>query len=93
MTRDNKEALDALDTLLEFVNYEVSGHATREECIDKIRAALQRPSVPEGYVLVPIEPTEEMLEAACLQCDGYNRDYWRNVYLAMVCVAPKPTGE
>lgn len=43
------------------------------------------------HKIVPIEPTEEMLEAACLQCDGYNREYWRNVYLAMCVVSPEIT--
>lgn len=92
------EALDAFDTLLEFVNDEVSGHATRLECIEKIRKALNRPAVPEGYALVPIEPTAEMMSigkqatnpffatGAGLPTDNFPM---HAIYKGMIAAAPK----
>ena len=41
--------------------------------------------IPEGYALVPIEPTDEMIEAGCALYDSSLRQR----YKAMLEVAPK----
>ena len=48
--------------------------------------------VPEGYALVPIEPTDEILNAIAEQCDGYNENYYFDIYKAMIKAAPKKEG-
>lgn len=54
------------------------------------------PVIPDGYALVPVEPTEEMI-AAAMECEDvlFNSDgsfcvQFREIYCAMVDVAPKP---
>jgi len=46
------------------------------------------PQIPEGWQLVPKEPTEEMLNALT---DGANQhDSWAEGYKAMLAAAPNP---
>lgn len=45
-----------------------------------------RYEVPEGWQLVPVEPTEEMLDAGYFTNHGANR----GIYRAMLAAAPKP---
>lgn len=56
------------------------------------------PVIPDGYALVPVEPTDEMI-AAAMECDDVVFDskdpiafcvQYREIYCAMVDVAPKP---
>lgn len=56
------------------------------------------PVTPDGYALVPVEPTDEMI-AAAMECDDVVFDskdptafcvQYREIYCAMVDVAPKP---
>ncbi|ECJ7739050.1 DUF550 domain-containing protein [Salmonella enterica] len=54
------------------------------------------PVVPEGYALVPVEPTDEMI-AAAMNCEDvlFNSDesfcvQFGNIYEAMLAAAPKP---
>lgn len=58
------------------------------------------PVVPDGYALVPVEPTDEMI-AAAMECDDVVFDskdptvfcvQFREIYCAMVDAAPKPEG-
>lgn len=57
-----------------------------------IRALLANaPQVPEGFVLVPEWPTEEMMRA--WECAPYNEnadDEFRGAYAAMLSAAPQP---
>lgn len=39
-------------------------------------------NIPEGYALVPVEPTEEMLNA------GIEQEWTKEIYVAMVNAAP-----
>jgi hypothetical protein len=57
---------------------------------DDARAALASPAVPEGYKLVPIEPTPEMIQAACRDhgYPGGSRRIYRDGYRSMVAAAP-----
>jgi hypothetical protein len=49
--------------------------------------ALSPTTVPEGWQLVPIEPTKDMLKAAlCVELDAFGV----NSYKAMLSAAPKP---
>lgn len=56
------------------------------------------PVTPDGYALVPVEPTDEMI-AAAMECDDVVFDskdptefcvQYREIYCAMVDAAPKP---
>ena len=48
------------------------------------------PAVPEGYVLVPLEPSEEMCAEGCLKVGAlYGHHGARSMYQAMIAAAPK----
>lgn len=56
------------------------------------------PAIPDGYALVPVEPTDEMI-AAAMECDDVVFDskdptafcvQFLEIYCAMVTAAPKP---
>lgn len=56
------------------------------------------PVIPDGYALVPVEPTDEMI-AAAMECDDVVFDskdptafcvQYREIYYSMVTAAPKP---
>ncbi|HFE6685012.1 hypothetical protein [Salmonella enterica] len=58
------------------------------------------PVIPDGYALVPVEPTDEMI-AAAMECDDVVFDskdptafcvQFREIYCAMVDTAPKQEG-
>jgi hypothetical protein len=57
-----------------------------------IETALQ-PQIPEGYVLVPIEPTDVMCQMSAtaykMDCTGAFQADPREVYKAMISSAPK----
>ena len=63
------------------------------------RAALAscKPRVPEGYALVPIEPTDDMIDAGydVLGDDKKRPWHWspREMYAAMCAAAPAHKGE
>ena len=59
-----------------------------EDTLDSVQPA---PSIPEGWKLVPIEPTEEMLHALI---DGANQyDAWKEGYRDMLAAAPEAHNE
>ncbi|HCI9774462.1 TPA: DUF550 domain-containing protein [Klebsiella pneumoniae] len=73
--------------------------STLEELAEGIRAlhpnAGNSPVIPEGYVMVPKEPTDEMI-AAAMNCDDvlFNSDdsfcvQFGNIYEAMLAAAPQ----
>ncbi|EGX3935476.1 hypothetical protein AXA92_27375, partial [Salmonella enterica] len=58
------------------------------------------PVIPDGWVMVPVEPTDEMI-AAAMECDDVVFDskdptafcvQYREIYCAMVDAAPKQEG-
>jgi len=51
-----------------------------------------QPSVPDGWKLVPLEPTDEMYKA-WLDGKGDQRNYWDDVYKAMLAAAPTPPAD
>ncbi|EPT1236172.1 DUF551 domain-containing protein [Salmonella enterica] len=62
------------------------------------KTAGNSPVIPDGYVLVPVEPTDEMI-AAAMECDDVVFDskdptafcvQYREIYNSMVTAAPKP---
>ncbi len=42
-----------------------------------------------GYVMVPVEPTPEMIRAAMLATNKRSTDTWDGYYKAMIAAAPK----
>ena len=59
--------------------------------ITKLRAALAEPDIPEGWQLVPVEPTSAMTGDACLS-DMSPYPQWKRMnenYKAMLAAAPK----
>lgn len=97
MTKTDKtEALEALDALHSYMISAVSwsyddGTQFTAVCtlFDKIRAALTS-QVPEGWQLVPKEPTRDMLDAGMFEptarCSPSDRS--ERIYKAMLAAAP-----
>lgn len=74
----------------------VEAYAKRVEISPKpLYAAPPAPVVPDGYALVPVEPTDEMI-AAAMNCEDvlFNSDesfcvQFGNIYEAMLAAAPQ----
>ena len=59
----------------------------------RVTGAQPAPSVRDGWKLMPIEPTEEMLRAMTdpfIAINGDNRTAFESAYKAMLAAAPKP---
>lgn len=50
--------------------------------------AIETPAVPEGWKLVPIEPTEDMVTEGAVACGGYDYPSPRSVWEAMLTASP-----
>lgn len=75
---------------------EQPGADTDTAVYEPVYAAPPAPVVPDGYALVPVEPTDEMIEAA-MNCEDvlFNSDesfcvQFGNIYEAMLAAASKP---
>ncbi|EAU7535097.1 DUF551 domain-containing protein [Salmonella enterica] len=75
---------------------EQPGADTDTAVYEPVYAAPPAPVVPDGYALVPVEPTDEMI-AAAMNCEDvlFNSDesfcvQFGNIYEAMLAAAPKP---
>ena len=60
--------IDEIIDELKFLSRGAIGHSANE-IADRIKAHGIAP--PDGYVLVPVEPTWEMLDAVCKECNDY----------------------
>ena len=67
-----------------------SGIAIDADKIFAERDFLNSPVIPDGYVLVPVEPTEAMNKAGWAAMNEY--DAINPTYRAMLAAAPKPEG-
>lgn len=72
------------------------GHLIIDDLIGELEAlpqAAPQVAVPEGYTLVPVEPTHEMIEAGKEEADWYEHNAI-DCYQAMLAAAPTaPAGE
>ncbi|HAF4804678.1 TPA: DUF551 domain-containing protein [Salmonella enterica] len=75
---------------------EQPGADTDTAVYEPVYAVPPAPVVPDGYALVPVEPTDEMI-AAAMNCEDvlFNSDesfcvQFGNIYEAMLAAAPKP---
>ena len=55
--------------------------------------APEQPAIPQGWKLVPIEPTPEMMDAAHNVAGCLSYTEYRSVFRAMLNAAPTPQGE
>lgn len=60
-------------------------HADLSDYLDSI-------TVPEGWQVVPVEPTEAILDVLYDNGIDEHDEYLRNVYRAMLASAPRPGG-
>lgn len=58
------------------------------EIMERLLNAGNSPVIPEGYVMVPKEPTEEMLQASYREASVYSP----TAYRAMIAAAPQSPG-
>ena len=63
------EELKGLESII-FARFEIGG----EYAQDKVATAyaMWQSRVPEGYVVVPVDPTEDMIMAGCMEHGGYD---------------------
>ena len=69
--------------------YEMPGPVDIGEAIDFACAALSAPRVPEGWALVPVEPTEDMITEA-LDLGAIDEDDVVRVWNECIAAAPQP---
>lgn len=65
-----------------------SGIAIDAEKIQAELDVLNEPDVPDGYALVPLEPTAEMVKKMRYHCGGYDKNI-KDGYKAMIAAAPQ----
>ena len=75
------EELKGLESII-FARFEIGG----EYAQDKVATAyaMWQSRVPEGYVVVPVEPTEDMIMAGCMEHGGYDVIDSKSIYKAMI---------
>ena len=75
------EDLKGLESII-FARFEIGG----EYAQDKVATAyaMWQARVPEGYVVVPVEPTEDMIMAGCMEHGGYDVIDSKSIYKAMI---------
>ena len=75
------EELKGLESII-FARFEIGG----EYAQDKVATAyaMWQARVPEGYVVVPKEPTEDMIMAGCMEHGGYDVIDSKSIYKAML---------
>ena len=75
------EELKGLESII-FARFEIGG----EYAQDKVATAyaMWQSRVPEGYVVVPVDPTEDMIMAGCMEHGGYDVIDSKSIYKAMV---------
>lgn len=56
--------------------------------IIEVYAAPPVPVVPDGYALVPVEPTRQMMAQGHFAMKGTDRGKFRRIYQAMITAAP-----
>ena len=56
-----------------------AGQQSQQAKIDELQAR-----VPEGYVVVPVDPTEDMIMAGCMEHGGYDVIDSKSIYKAMI---------
>lgn len=80
----------ANDWGLAFDEAEAQALADAEAALDQLRAELEKVRVPEGWKLVPVKPTEKMVEVgyAAINCKATSPT--RLAWNAMITAAPTP---
>ena len=75
------EELKGLESII-FARFEIGG----EYAQDKVATAyaMWQARVPEGYVVVPVDPTEDMIMAGCMEHGGYDVIDSKSIYKAML---------
>jgi len=64
----------------------LGSHDTDPEFLAVAAALCAAPECPEGFVLVPVEPTQKMLDAAGIGANGLKRRMWE------LMLAARPQG-
>ena len=75
------EELKGLESII-FARFEIGG----EYAQDKVATAyaMWQSRVPEGYVVVPVEPSEDMIMAGCMEHGGYDVIDSKSIYKSMI---------
>ena len=73
--------LKGLESII-FARLEIGG----EYAQDKVATAyaMWQARVPEGYVVVPVEPSEDMIMAGCMEHGGYDVIDSKSIYKSMI---------
>ena len=91
-----EQALEDLEMTINYVQSPTRREDVRDS-IEALRAALEQPdvrirtSVPAGWKLVPVEPTDEMVEAGDHEIEKWGVDASSSgAFRAMLAAAPQP---
>ncbi|MEH8712979.1 hypothetical protein [Klebsiella quasipneumoniae] len=67
-------------------NFRENANSSTNNCREIPETSTKAPAIPDGYVMVPNEPTEEMLQASYREAAVYSP----TAYRAMLAAAPQP---
>ena len=95
MTPEQRKAMEmALEALIRADR--ISGYPNNKEAITAMRQALEQqpaaPAIPEGWKLVPVEPTKEMLDKGRIDNSIHGRTLAEACYRSMLNAAPEQKG-
>lgn len=74
-----KSMLQLAEVIDEVYGYGYPAHTIAKHVMQRgyrLHPPAAQPKVPEGYVLVPVEPTDAMIEAGCKQHECHQHDPW-----------------
>lgn len=85
------EASRTLDALIAIASGDDGLPDDLRASVERLQVRVGRKAVPEGYKLVPVEPTDAMISAGADVLDGFRVDALYT-YDAMLAAAPEPAG-
>lgn len=91
-TVDDTARKQALDDFEHFMMGNVHIVSDLNTMVETILAALSAPTeIPDGWQIVPIEPTPEMIYGGCLSTIDFHPEQLKLIWSWMIAEAPKPT--
>ena len=69
---------------LEWVIFAVNGDGEYLQDKAATAYAIWQARVPEGYVVVPVDPNEDMIMAGCMEHGGYDVIDSKSIYKSMI---------
>lgn len=89
---DIQKEREALQRLINEMN-DVTNTWSVEQMVTHVWKQAKAQAVPEGFVLVPKNPTHKMMEASWASLDAGSADEWWDVYEEVMKAAQEPAND